>query len=263
MENFVYSAAHEPYGGIQRTWVGTYDPEIKFSGQPHDSWSELDYFGARYYDRTQYRFISVDPIIPTFAALGDPQQWNLYSYCRSNPVNYIDPDGRQTLEITRYRYNSDATYGNYKLILGDTVISGYTLEPAIGVGKGPIPTGDYEAKSLWWSANRYQVYWLQDVPGFKGIFIHRGNSPGETVGCILVGKKLVSGGIRGSKTAMNELVFEIADYFADLMIGEIVNGLDDLDFMSYLLSGIIRVQIMNAPLPQGVVTYSVVVRPPQ
>lgn len=27
---------------------------------------------------------------------GDPQQWNLYSYARNNPLKYVDPSGRST-----------------------------------------------------------------------------------------------------------------------------------------------------------------------
>ncbi len=67
--NVVYSAAHEPYGGIQQTWVTSFDPELKFSGKPHDAESGLDYFGARYYDRAQYRFISVEQLIGRGIAL--------------------------------------------------------------------------------------------------------------------------------------------------------------------------------------------------
>ncbi len=33
----VYSAAHDPYGGIQKTWVSTYDPALKFSGKERDA----------------------------------------------------------------------------------------------------------------------------------------------------------------------------------------------------------------------------------
>ena len=58
----VYAAAHDPFGGIQKTWTSTYDPSLKFSGKERDAESGLDYFGARYYDKAQYRFISVDPV---------------------------------------------------------------------------------------------------------------------------------------------------------------------------------------------------------
>jgi RHS repeat-associated protein len=59
----VYSAAHDPYGGIQQTWLSNYDPQLKFSGKERDVESQLDYFGARYYDRNIYRFISPDPVM--------------------------------------------------------------------------------------------------------------------------------------------------------------------------------------------------------
>gem|GEM_PF-5122742 len=96
----VYSAAHEPYGGIQKTWVTTaFDPELKFSGKPRDAESGLDYFGARYYDRAQYRFVSVDPVIPMGTAQFSHQRWNLFAYCGDNPISFYDSDGREMVKV--------------------------------------------------------------------------------------------------------------------------------------------------------------------
>ena len=39
--NVVYSAAHEPYGGIQKTWVSSYAPSLKFSGKERDAESDV------------------------------------------------------------------------------------------------------------------------------------------------------------------------------------------------------------------------------
>jgi RHS repeat-associated protein len=97
--NVVYSAAYGPYGDVQKLWMNTYDPKMKFSGKEREVFGNLDYFGARYYNNTQYRFLSVDPIINKEEALVNPQLWNLYSYCRNNPIAYYDPDGRFTLPI--------------------------------------------------------------------------------------------------------------------------------------------------------------------
>jgi RHS repeat-associated protein len=91
--NVVFSEAYGPYGDVQKTWVNTYDPKMKFSGKEREGYSDLDYFGARYYDHKNYRFNSVDPIINKEEALYNPQLWNLYAYCRNNPVTYFDPDG--------------------------------------------------------------------------------------------------------------------------------------------------------------------------
>jgi RHS repeat-associated protein len=93
--NVVYSAAHGPYGQIQKTWTNTYDPKLKYSGKEREGYSDLDYFGARHYAHDIYRFISVDPIINREEALFNPQLWNGYSFCRNNPIAYLDPDGRE------------------------------------------------------------------------------------------------------------------------------------------------------------------------
>lgn len=89
----VYSAAHDPYGGIQQTWANSFDPTPEFSGKERDGESQLDYFGARYYDKAQYRFISADPVIRTVSSRIVPREWNRYCYCGNNPVSYLDPDG--------------------------------------------------------------------------------------------------------------------------------------------------------------------------
>jgi RHS repeat-associated protein len=91
----VYSAVSDPFGGMQKQWVSTYTPSLKFSGKERESGSELDYFGARYYGHGQYRFISADPVINKDETLANPQLWNLYAYCRNNPVANYDPDGRE------------------------------------------------------------------------------------------------------------------------------------------------------------------------
>jgi RHS repeat-associated protein len=95
----VYSAVFDPYGGMQKQWVNTYSPSLKFSGKERESKSEMDYFGARYYDHLKYRFLSVDPVINKEEALVNLQLWNLYAYCRNNPVTFLDPDGRDTYVV--------------------------------------------------------------------------------------------------------------------------------------------------------------------
>ena len=65
----------------------------KFSGKERDAESQLDYFGARYYDRNIYRFISVDPILSQHR-MHSSQQHNEYAFCIGNPECNVDPDGR-------------------------------------------------------------------------------------------------------------------------------------------------------------------------
>ncbi len=118
--NVIYSAAHGPYGDIQKTWVNTYEPKLKFSGKERESYSEYDYFGARYYDHLSFRFISPDPERNKDEVLTNPQLWNLYSYCRNNPVTFFDPDGRVEEEfyehLTPLRSRTDDSFTRMKTL---------------------------------------------------------------------------------------------------------------------------------------------------
>lgn len=69
--------------------------ELKFTGKRRDTESQLDYFGARYYGNSSGRFTATDPKILSKQRLFDPQQWNMYSYVRNNPLIFVDPDGRE------------------------------------------------------------------------------------------------------------------------------------------------------------------------
>src|SRR5713101_2732880 len=66
----------------------------KFTGKERDSESGLDYFGARYDASFLGRFMSPDPE-NAGASDDDPQSWNAYSYVMNNPLNDVDPDGRE------------------------------------------------------------------------------------------------------------------------------------------------------------------------
>lgn len=58
-----------------------------------DTW-QLDYMHARFYTSSLGRFLSVDPNFDKDTML-NPQKWNRYSYVHNNPINLIDPDGKQ------------------------------------------------------------------------------------------------------------------------------------------------------------------------
>jgi RHS repeat-associated protein len=81
-----------PYGGIA---AGTSADHYLFTGKERDTESGLDYFGARHYGASLGRFIQADPKVITGKRMIDPQQWNMYSYTRNNPLAYVDPDGRE------------------------------------------------------------------------------------------------------------------------------------------------------------------------
>ena len=63
----------------------------KFTGKERDSETGLDYFGARYNASTMGRFMTPDPMFMNDHHLFDPQELNLYSYVRNNPLSLTDP----------------------------------------------------------------------------------------------------------------------------------------------------------------------------
>ncbi|MFC7303222.1 polymorphic toxin-type HINT domain-containing protein [Streptomyces monticola] len=79
-----------PFGGLRgkqpTTWPGTKG----FIGGTDDTPATgLTHLGAREYDPTTGRFISVDPIMD----LTDPQQIHGYTYSNNNPLTFSDPTG--------------------------------------------------------------------------------------------------------------------------------------------------------------------------
>ncbi|GAA4670868.1 RHS repeat-associated core domain-containing protein [Phytohabitans rumicis] len=79
----------DPYGnprGPASTWPGG---DRGFVGGIRNDTTGLTRLGAREYDASIGRFVSVDPVID----LNDPQQMNGYSYANNNPVTMSDPTG--------------------------------------------------------------------------------------------------------------------------------------------------------------------------
>jgi RHS repeat-associated protein len=73
-------------GAVPTTWPTAMDKG--FVGGTKDN-TGLTHLGAREYDPTTGRFISVDPLFIT----DDPRQYNAYQYGRNNPLTYSDPSG--------------------------------------------------------------------------------------------------------------------------------------------------------------------------
>lgn len=76
--------------GRLRTHQGTNENARLYTGHYRDAETGLQYFGARYYDDEQARFITADP------NLGDPQSppsLHRYLYANANPLRFTDPTG--------------------------------------------------------------------------------------------------------------------------------------------------------------------------
>jgi RHS repeat-associated protein len=72
---------------------GYYNTPYKFNGKELDAETGLYYYGARYYDPRVSIWYSVDPL-----AEKNPDE-SPYMYCTQNPVRFVDPDGREGIDI--------------------------------------------------------------------------------------------------------------------------------------------------------------------
>jgi RHS repeat-associated protein len=79
---------YRPYGAQA---LGTPPQGPGYTGHVNDADTGFVYMQARYYDPLAGRFLSVDPVGPT---AGNEFNFNRYAYVYNNPVNHLDPDGR-------------------------------------------------------------------------------------------------------------------------------------------------------------------------
>lgn len=100
------------------------------------------------------------------------------------------------LLVLRKEFDFDRTLGEMFLVNHATGIVdfiGYTLEDAVLThkiyGESAIPAGQYPLILSF--SNRFKKIMpeILDVPNFKGVRVHGGNTEHDTLGCILLGAK--------------------------------------------------------------------------
>ena len=82
------------FGGVRSQTIST-GQSYRYTGKPFDNDHSLNlhYYGARYYDGTTGRFISVDPLHSKYNA------WSPYAYTVDNPLSHVDPDGKDVVVL--------------------------------------------------------------------------------------------------------------------------------------------------------------------
>lgn len=78
-----------PFGETREGGTGTWVDDKAFLGMTADDDTGLTHIGAREYDPTIGRFISVDPLLE----LEKPQTLNGYTYAAQSPLTFSDPSG--------------------------------------------------------------------------------------------------------------------------------------------------------------------------
>ncbi|MEV4562074.1 polymorphic toxin-type HINT domain-containing protein, partial [Kitasatospora sp. NPDC049285] len=84
----------DPFGNPRGTQPTTWAGDHGFVNGTKDDTTGLTNLGAREYQPTLGRFLSLDPLLDA----GDPQQWNGYAYSNNDPVNLSDPTGLYRVE---------------------------------------------------------------------------------------------------------------------------------------------------------------------
>ena len=85
-----------PFGGVFASTTNV--QPYKYNGKELDTKKGLNWYdyGARHYDAALGRFTTVDPLAEKYYSI------NPYAYCGNNPINRIDPDGRDWRVQTHY-----------------------------------------------------------------------------------------------------------------------------------------------------------------
>ena len=116
----VQHVEYVPFGEVfveERASASSWRTPYLFNAKELDDETGLYYYGARYYDPRTSVWLSVDPLAEENPNISS------YAYCEDNPINRIDPDGRQstaTLPYKAYRaYRAaraaGAAYGGFVL----------------------------------------------------------------------------------------------------------------------------------------------------
>ena len=87
----------------------------------------------------------------------------------------------------------------------DKVRELHTAEDKV-YGKTAIPAGTYPADLYFSRKFGYTVVRLFNVPFFEGIYIHKGNTEKDSLGCIIVGYNDRKGWVSKPTVAMNKIV---------------------------------------------------------
>ncbi|MFI2379983.1 RHS repeat-associated core domain-containing protein, partial [Streptomyces sp. NPDC018964] len=100
----------KPFGENRGPTPSSWPDDKGFLGKPADTDTGLTHIGAREYDPTLGRFLSVDPVL----APDDHESLNGYAYANNTPVTKSDPTGLRPIGNCEVRSCSDGNGGTYR-----------------------------------------------------------------------------------------------------------------------------------------------------
>ena len=139
-----------PFGETMAQQRGSnyFNSPYKFNGKELDEETGFYYDGARYYDPKISIWMSVDPLAEKYPNISP------YVYCASNPVLYIDPDGREIILASNMTTNQKLqVLGTMQKLTNDKLVyktlkNGTTIIKVASLGKGNKSVGTNLIRSL-------------------------------------------------------------------------------------------------------------------
>ena len=116
------------------------------------------------------------------------------------------------VKIKRIAFKEKYTIGRISV---DGVFISDTIEDKVRIlnsikdkvyGETAIPAGTYKADIYFSKKFGYEVIRIFDVPFFEGIYIHKGNTQKDSLGCVIVGYNDKKGWVSRPTVAMNKLI---------------------------------------------------------
>lgn len=106
--------------------------------------------------------------------------------------------------IKRKYFCKDYIIGDLFLNNEDTFVCN-TLEPSLCAEHPAIPAGAYPIEVRFSHKFHRYMPFLSGVPCRCGIMLHSGNTPKDTLGCILLGRNTIKGALTDSRNTFNSV----------------------------------------------------------
>jgi RHS repeat-associated protein len=134
------SYEYDAYGN-EFTVSGTTPNEMMYRGEQYDSDLGLYYLRARYYNPLTGRFMSRDPNEPQILDSNrkpvDPKALHKYLYAGGDPVNMIDPTGRDEVDYVELAYY--AVVLPVQVVCGEITVIDFAIYEIVGKEGFPEP----------------------------------------------------------------------------------------------------------------------------
>jgi RHS repeat-associated protein len=129
------SGAYYPYG--ENAGGAPMEPGGEAFATYYEDWYGQNYADQRYYNSIGGRFLTPDPGGIRTAHLKDPVSWNRYAYANGDPVNRIDPSGKDSICVG---WTDDQTCYDWWEPSGGGGGSGQNgIDPTVPIKSPPVP----------------------------------------------------------------------------------------------------------------------------